>query len=73
MAALQARKECGDYRPNVGCVGESVKEIRMCIQIGLLCCQADPVLRPAMRGVAVLLLQMPESLEESQKFTRIKV
>ncbi|XWS69358.1 hypothetical protein CRYUN_Cryun04dG0172500 [Craigia yunnanensis] len=40
------------------------EQVAMCIQIGLLCTQADPQLRPDMRRVVVLLSKKPGSLEE---------
>ncbi|MCL7050772.1 hypothetical protein MKW94_014607, partial [Papaver nudicaule] len=54
--------------PALAPLGESsVEQIKMCIQIGLLCCQADPSLRPPMRRVVVLLSKKPGSLEEPQR------
>ncbi|KAI3936211.1 hypothetical protein MKW92_010859 [Papaver armeniacum] len=54
--------------PTLAPLGESsVEQIKMCIQIGLLCCQADPSLRPHMRRVVVLLSKKPGSLEEPQR------
>ncbi|XP_022726698.1 putative receptor-like protein kinase At4g00960 [Durio zibethinus] len=40
------------------------EQVAMCIQIGLLCTQSDPQLRPDMRRVVVLLSKKPGSLEE---------
>ncbi|CAH9096000.1 unnamed protein product [Cuscuta epithymum] len=40
------------------------EEVTMCIQIGLLCTQADPQLRPTMRRVVVMLSKKPGSLDE---------
>ncbi|KAK0574527.1 hypothetical protein LWI29_025019 [Acer saccharum] len=42
-------------------------QIAMCIQIGLLCTQGDPKLRPLMRRVAVLLTKKPGHLEEPSR------
>ncbi|KAI3976953.1 hypothetical protein MKX01_008811 [Papaver californicum] len=54
--------------PTLAPLGESsVEQIKMCIQIGLLCCQADPSLRPPMQRVVVLLSKKPGSLEEPQR------
>lgn len=39
-------------------------QISMCIQIGLLCVQSDPRLRPDMRRVVVMLSRKPGTLEE---------
>eukprot|EP00268_Persea_americana_P067747 TRINITY_DN935_c1_g1_i1.p1 TRINITY_DN935_c1_g1~~TRINITY_DN935_c1_g1_i1.p1 ORF type:complete len:346 (-),score=47.93 TRINITY_DN935_c1_g1_i1:200-1237(-) len=43
---------------------EATDQILMCIQIGLLCTQGDPKLRPIMRRVVVMLSKKPVSLEE---------
>ncbi|KAJ8640316.1 hypothetical protein MRB53_017010 [Persea americana] len=43
---------------------EATDQILMCIQIGLLCTQGDPKLRPIMRRVVVMLSKKPGSLEE---------
>ncbi|TYJ49740.1 hypothetical protein E1A91_A01G156000v1 [Gossypium mustelinum] len=40
------------------------EQVAMCIQIGLLCTQGDPQLRPDMRRVVILLSKRPGSLEE---------
>ncbi|XWS63948.1 hypothetical protein CRYUN_Cryun06bG0145300 [Craigia yunnanensis] len=40
------------------------EQVSMCIQIGLLCTQGDPQLRPDMQRVVVLLSKKPGSLEE---------
>ncbi|XVF02872.1 hypothetical protein REPUB_Repub04eG0212200 [Reevesia pubescens] len=40
------------------------EQVAMCIQIGLLCTQGDPQLRPDMRRVIILLSKKPGSLEE---------
>ncbi|GLT94412.1 hypothetical protein SLE2022_121530 [Rubroshorea leprosula] len=40
------------------------EQVAMCIQIGLLCTQGDPQLRPTMRRVVVLLSKKPGNLEE---------
>ncbi|KAK3222005.1 hypothetical protein Dsin_009030 [Dipteronia sinensis] len=42
-------------------------QIAMCIQIGLLCTQGDPQVRPLMRRVAVLLSKKPGHLEEPSR------
>ncbi|XP_071927186.1 cysteine-rich receptor-like protein kinase 43 isoform X2 [Coffea arabica] len=39
-------------------------QISVCIQIGLLCVQSDPRLRPKMRRVVVMLSRKPGTLEE---------
>uniref|UniRef100_A0A5B6YJU9 Putative Cysteine-rich receptor-like protein kinase 10 n=1 Tax=Davidia involucrata TaxID=16924 RepID=A0A5B6YJU9_DAVIN len=39
-------------------------QVAMCVQIGLLCTQADPQLRPTMRRVVVMLSKKPGTLEE---------
>lgn len=40
------------------------EQVAMCIQIGLLCTQGDPQLRPTMRRVVVVLSKKPGNLEE---------
>lgn len=40
------------------------EQVALCVQIGLLCTQSDPNLRPSMRRVVVLLSKKPTSLEE---------
>lgn len=42
----------------------SADQVAMCIQIGLLCTQGDPHLRPTMSRVVVLLSKKPTSLDE---------
>lgn len=42
-------------------------QVLQCIQIGLLCTQADPKFRPTMRRVAVMLSKKPGSLGEPTK------
>ncbi|KAL2518833.1 Protein kinase superfamily protein [Abeliophyllum distichum] len=39
-------------------------QITMCIQLGLLCTQSDPQLRPDMRRVVVILSRKPTTLQE---------
>ncbi|XP_059308821.1 cysteine-rich receptor-like protein kinase 43 isoform X2 [Lycium ferocissimum] len=39
-------------------------EIAMCVQIGLLCTQSDPPLRPTMQQVVVMLSKNPGSLDK---------
>ncbi|KAK3027670.1 hypothetical protein RJ639_041907 [Escallonia herrerae] len=39
-------------------------QVAMCVQIGLLCTQSDPHLRPTMRRVVVMLSKKPGSLQE---------
>ncbi|XP_028059306.1 putative receptor-like protein kinase At4g00960 isoform X2 [Camellia sinensis] len=39
-------------------------QVAMCVQIGLLCTQSDPQLRPTMRRVVVMLSKKPGALEE---------
>ncbi|KAJ4960711.1 hypothetical protein NE237_020621 [Protea cynaroides] len=41
-----------------------IEQVEICIQIGLLCTQADPNLRPKMRRVVVMLSKRPGTLEE---------
>ncbi|OVA01692.1 Protein kinase domain [Macleaya cordata] len=53
--------------PTLALIGEAIEQVKMCIQIGLLCCQADPTLRPQMRRVVVMLSKKPGSLEEPQR------
>ncbi|WRX14474.1 Protein kinase domain - like 10 [Theobroma cacao] len=40
------------------------EQVAMCIQIGLLCTQSDPQLRPTMGRVVVMLSKKPGSIEE---------
>ncbi|GMI87628.1 hypothetical protein like AT1G70740 [Hibiscus trionum] len=40
------------------------EQVAMCIQIGLLCTQGDPQLRPDVRRVVILLSRRPGSFEE---------
>lgn len=40
------------------------EQVAMCIQIGLLCTQGDPHLRPTMHRVVVILSKKPSNLEE---------
>ncbi|ONI31780.1 hypothetical protein PRUPE_1G330500 [Prunus persica] len=40
------------------------EQVAMCIQIGLLCIQGDPQLRPTMHRVVVILSKKPSNLEE---------
>lgn len=42
----------------------ATEQVAMCIQIGLLCTQGDPHLRPIMRRVVVMLSKKPGNLEE---------
>ena len=39
-------------------------QVAMCVQIGLLCTQSDPQLRPTMRRVVVMLSKKPGTIEE---------
>lgn len=39
-------------------------QVAVCVQIGLLCTQADPKLRPDMKRVVVILSKKPSHLEE---------
>ncbi|XP_061373816.1 cysteine-rich receptor-like protein kinase 43 isoform X2 [Gastrolobium bilobum] len=41
-----------------------VEQVTMCIQLGLLCIQGDPHLRPNMRRVVVMLSRKPGHMEE---------
>ncbi|KAG2313051.1 hypothetical protein Bca4012_027632 [Brassica carinata] len=43
------------------------EQVRLCVQIGLLCVQGDPHQRPAMRRVAMLLTRKPGHLEEPER------
>ncbi|XP_030468185.1 cysteine-rich receptor-like protein kinase 43 [Syzygium oleosum] len=43
---------------------DAADQVAMCIQIGLLCTQGDPHLRPTMNRVVVLLSKKPSSLDE---------
>lgn len=45
-------------------ISSPMEQIAMCIQIGLLCTQADPQLRPSMRRVVVMLSKRPAKLDE---------
>ncbi|CAL8097537.1 unnamed protein product [Prunus armeniaca] len=40
------------------------EQVAMCIQMGLLCIQGDPQLRPTMHRVVVILSKKPSNLEE---------
>lgn len=42
-------------------------QVATCIQIGLLCTQSDPQLRPTMRRLVVMLTKKPGSLEEPMR------
>ncbi|KAM2635496.1 hypothetical protein EV1_020263 [Malus domestica] len=39
----------------------------MCIQMGLLCIQGDPTIRPTMHRVVVILSKKPSQLEEPMR------
>ncbi|GFS30260.1 hypothetical protein Acr_00g0011040 [Actinidia rufa] len=39
-------------------------QVALCVQIGLLCTQSDPQLRPTMRRVVVVLSKKPVTIEE---------
>lgn len=41
-----------------------IEQVAMCVQIGLLCTQGDPNLRPTMHRVVVILSKKPSNLEE---------
>ncbi|URE11315.1 STYKc [Musa troglodytarum] len=43
------------------------EQVAMCVQIGLLCTQSDPKLRPAMKRVVIILSKKPSELEEPTK------
>ncbi|KAL2542512.1 Protein kinase superfamily protein [Abeliophyllum distichum] len=43
---------------------EVSNDVAMCIQLGLLCTQADPTQRPNMHQVVVILSRKPSTLEE---------
>ncbi|RRT70534.1 hypothetical protein BHE74_00039397 [Ensete ventricosum] len=40
------------------------EQVAMCVQIGLLCTQADPKLRPDMKRVVIIFSKKPSVLEE---------
>ncbi|KAH1236577.1 Cysteine-rich receptor-like protein kinase 10 [Glycine max] len=40
------------------------EEVAMCVQLGLLCTQGDPQLRPTMRRVVVMLSRKPGNMQE---------
>ncbi|XP_065042338.1 cysteine-rich receptor-like protein kinase 43 isoform X1 [Musa acuminata AAA Group] len=40
------------------------EQVAMCVQIGLLCTQSDPKLRPDMKRVVIILSKQPSVLEE---------
>ncbi|KAF3324201.1 cysteine-rich receptor-like protein kinase 10 isoform X1 [Carex littledalei] len=42
-------------------------QVAVCVQIGLLCTQADPKLRPDMKRVVVILSKKPSHLEEPSR------
>ncbi|RID55151.1 hypothetical protein BRARA_G02430 [Brassica rapa] len=42
------------------------EQVRLCVQIGLLCVQGDPRKRPTMRRVSLLLSRKPGHLEEPE-------
>ncbi|XP_061994188.1 cysteine-rich receptor-like protein kinase 43 [Rosa rugosa] len=42
-------------------------QVAMCIQIGLLCIQGDPQIRPTMHRVVVILSKKPSNLEEPSR------
>lgn len=42
-------------------------QVSMCIQIGLLCTQGDPQLRPTMPRVVLILSKRPGTLEEPMR------
>lgn len=41
-------------------------QVKLCVQIGLLCVQGDPHQRPTMRRVSLLLSRKPGHLEEPE-------
>ncbi|XP_027922185.1 cysteine-rich receptor-like protein kinase 10 isoform X2 [Vigna unguiculata] len=43
------------------------EEVAMCIQMGLLCTQGDPQLRPTMRRVVVMLSRKPGQMQEPSR------
>lgn len=42
------------------------EQVKLCVQIGLLCVQGDPHQRPPMRRVSLLLSRKPGNLEEPE-------
>jgi hypothetical protein len=42
-------------------------QVAVCVQIGLLCTQADPKVRPDMKRVVVILSKKPSHLEEPSR------
>lgn len=50
--------------PSMGKSSAIEDEVSMCVQIGLLCTQSDPQLRPNMRRVVVMLSRKLGTLEE---------
>ncbi|KAF3432151.1 hypothetical protein FNV43_RR26890 [Rhamnella rubrinervis] len=44
-----------------------IEQVAMCIQMGLLCTQGDPHLRPTMHRVVVILSKKPSNLEEPSR------
>lgn len=42
----------------------NAEQVAMCVQIGLLCTQSDPKLRPDMKRVVIILSKKPNVLEE---------
>ncbi|KAM1608274.1 hypothetical protein ACFXTN_018991 [Malus domestica] len=43
------------------------EQVAMCIQMGLLCIQGDPTIRPTMHRVVVILSKKPSQLEEPMR------
>lgn len=43
------------------------EQVAMCIQMGLLCIQGDPTVRPTMHRVIVILSKKPSHLEEPMR------
>ncbi|XP_077230271.1 cysteine-rich receptor-like protein kinase 43 [Tasmannia lanceolata] len=46
---------------------KAIDQVAMCIQIGLLCTQADPKLRPTMQRVVVILSKKASTLDEPMR------
>ncbi|XP_058108080.1 cysteine-rich receptor-like protein kinase 43 [Magnolia sinica] len=50
--------------PTLSSTMSTTEQVSFCIQVGLLCTQADPKLRPTMRRVVVMLSKKPATLDE---------
>ncbi|KAE8710291.1 Cysteine-rich receptor-like protein kinase 10 [Hibiscus syriacus] len=61
---LYKKGKCLEFMDSALVSSAVPEQVAMCIQIGLLCTQGDPQLRPDMRRVVILLSKRPGSLEE---------